>query len=36
MQNKVVYFLKYILLGDLNALIIGLLCVLVLSEKNER
>ncbi len=33
MQNKVVYFLKYILRRDFNALIIRILYVSVLSEK---
>ncbi len=35
MQNKVVYFLKYILCRDFNALIISLLYVSVLSEKKR-
>ena len=35
MQNKVVYFLKYILCRDFNALIIRVLCVSVLSEKKR-
>ena len=35
MQNKVVYFLKYILRRDCNAIIIRLLCVFVLSKKKR-
>ena len=35
MQNKVVYFLKYILCRDFNALIIRVLYMLVLSGKKR-
>ncbi len=35
MQNKVVYFLKYILRINFNVLIVKLLCVSVLSEKKR-